>query len=337
MIRLLSIVAACLIAVPALAQSTLESVRANDVLRCGVNTGLAGFSLADERGRWSGIDVDYCRAVAAAVLGNPEKVDFVPLSAQARFTALQSGEIDILSRNTTWTLSREAALGLTFVGVLIYDGQAFMVPSDLGVSNAMELDGAAICVQMGTTTEVTLTDWFRANDLRFSPVVYENLEEARQAFFGGRCDVFTSDASQLAAIRTNDAPNPADYMILPDAISKEPLGPAVRSDDPEWARIARWVLFALVNAEELGVSSGNVQAMYDTSEVPAVRRLLGKSGDLGMALGLSNDWAFNAILGVGNYGEIYDRNVGRNSPLKLERGLNALWTEGGVLFVPPVR
>ncbi|MCB1993404.1 MAG: amino acid ABC transporter substrate-binding protein, partial [Geminicoccaceae bacterium] len=316
------------------AGATLDAVKSRDMLRCGVNTGLAGFSLPDSQGNWTGLDVDYCRAVAAAVLGDASKVEYVPLNAQQRFTALQSGEVDILPRNTTWTLTRDASLGLHFAGVNFYDGQGFMVPADLGVQSALELDGAEICVQPGTTTELNLADYFRANNMDFSAVVIEGFEQSLETFFSGRCQAYTTDKSGLAAIIANDAPNPDDYVILPETISKEPLGPAVRRGDDEWFAIAKWVLFAAIQAEESGVSSANVDEMMESTD-PNVQRLLGVSDQLGEKLTIANDWAYQVIKQVGNYGEMYDRNVGPETPLKLERGQNALWTKGGLMYAPP--
>ena len=340
----LTLVAAALAAVSvvgssgtAMAGATLDAIRQNDTLRCGVNTGLAGFSIADEQGKWTGIDVDYCRGLAAAILGSPDKVTYVPLSAQQRFTALQSGEIDVLSRNTTWTLTRDASLGIEFAGVWFYDVQGFMVPKSLGVHHAKELDGATVCVQPGTTTESNLADYFRANNMKFEPVVIEAQAEVTGAFFSGRCDAFTTDASGLASTRANDAPNPDDYVILPELISKEPLGPAVRRGDDEFFTIAKWVRNALLEAEEKGITAANADKMKSTSEDPGVKRLLGASDDLGTKMGLDNDWALRAIKAVGNYGELYERNVGPKTPIGLERGLNAQWSNGGLMYAPPVR
>ncbi|MEZ5860645.1 MAG: amino acid ABC transporter substrate-binding protein [Geminicoccaceae bacterium] len=318
------------------AGATLDAVKSRDMLRCGVNTGLAGFSLPDSQGNWTGLDVDYCRAVAAAVLGDASKVEYVPLNAQQRFTALQSGEVDILPRNTTWTLTRDASLGLHFAGVNFYDGQGFMVPADLGVQSALELDGAEICVQPGTTTELNLADYFRANNMDFSAVVIEGFEQSLETFFSGRCQAYTTDKSGLAAIIANDAPNPDDYVILPETISKEPLGPAVRRGDDEWFAIAKWALFAAIQAEESGVTSANVDEMMGSTD-PNIQRLLGVSDQLGEKLTLANDWAYQIIKQVGNYGEMYDRNVGPDTPLRLERGQNALWTKGGLMYAPPLR
>lgn len=322
---------------PAHAGATLDAVKQRGTIRCGVNTGLAGFSIADSQGKWTGLDVDTCRAVAAAVLGDANRVQFVPLSAQQRFTALQSGEVDMMSRNTTWTLTRDASLGLVFTGVNFYDGQGFMVPKALNVTSAKELSGAEVCVQTGTTTELNLADYFRANNMQFKPVVFESLEESKVAFFNGRCQVYTTDASGLASIRAVDAPNPDDYVILPELISKEPLGPAVRRGDDEWFTIVKWTLYALLEAEEAGVSSQNVDDMKKNSTNPTVQRLLGTSGDMGKLLGLDNDWAYRIVKQVGNYGEMFDRNVGPKTQLRLERGLNALWTKGGLMYAMPVR
>ncbi|MBM3518437.1 MAG: amino acid ABC transporter substrate-binding protein [Alphaproteobacteria bacterium] len=316
--------------------ATVDDVKKNGTLRCGVNTGLAGFSIADSQGQWTGLDVDFCRAVAAAVLGDASKVAYTPLSAQQRFTALQSGEVDLLSRNTTWTLTRDASLGIVFAGVTYYDGQGFMVPKSLEVASAKELDGAEICVQSGTTTELNLADYFRANGMTFKPVVFEGLEESKVAFFSGRCQAYTTDASGLASIRAADAPNPEDYVILPEIISKEPLGPAVRRGDEQWFAVVKWVLNALLEAEERGVTSAKVDEMKGSPD-PNVQRLLGVSGDLGPLLGLDNEWAYRAIKQVGNYGEIFERNVGPATPLRLARGLNAQWAHGGLMYAMPFR
>lgn len=320
----------------AYAGADLDAIMERGELICGVNVGLAGFSVPDSEGNWTGLDVDYCKAVAAALFGDGDAVSYIPLSAQQRFTALQSGEVDILSRNTTWTLTRDASLGINFAGVTFYDGQGFMVPAGIGVSSASELNGATVCVQSGTTTELNLADWFRANGMSFEPVVIESFDESKTAFFNGRCDVYTTDASGLAAIRAVDAPNPDDFVILPEIISKEPLGPAVRQGDDQFFNIAKWVLFALIEAEERGVTMANVDEMMG-SEDPSIQRLLGVSPGMGELLGLSNEWGANIIKAVGNYGEIFDRNVGHDTPLRLERGLNALWTEGGLMYAPPIR
>ena len=316
---------------------TLDAIKERGAVRCGVNTGLAGFSIADGQGKWTGLDADFCRVMAAALLGDAEKVQWVPLSAQQRFTALQSGEIDILSRNTTWTLTRDASLGLVFAGVTFYDGQGFMVPASLGVKSAKELSGAEVCVQTGTTTELNLADYFRANNMEFKPVVFESLEESKVAFFNGRCQVYTTDASGLASIRAVDASKPEDYVILPELISKEPLGPVVRRGDEDWFTIAKWAIYATIEAEEAGVTSKNVDQMKKDSKNPTVQRLLGTSGDMGKLLGLDPEWAYRIIKQVGNYGEIYARSVGPETPLKLDRGLNALWTNGGLMYAMPIR
>lgn len=316
------------------AGKTLDAVKARDSLKCGVSTGLAGFSIADSQGQWQGLDADGCKALAAAVLGDASKVQFVPLSAQQRFTALQSGEVDVLIRNTTWTLTRDASLGFHFAGVLFYDGQGFMVPKDLGVKSAKELDGAEVCVQTGTTTELNLADYFRANGMKFKPVVFESLEESKTAFFNGRCQVYTTDRSGLASLRSADAPSPDDYVILPEIISKEPLGPVVRRGDDEWFTIVKWLVYALIEAEEKGVTSGNVDQMKESKD-PIIQRLLGTSGDMGTKLGLDNDWMVRVLTAVGNYGEMYTRNV---VPIGLSReGANQLWTKGGLMYAMPLR
>ena len=316
------------------AGENLDAIMARDNIRCGVSTGLAGFSIADSTGQWTGLDADFCGGLAAAVLGDASKVTYVPLSNQQRFTALQSGEVDLLSRNTTWTLTRDASLGLVFAGVTFYDGQGFMVPRDIGVQSATELDGAEVCVLAGTTTELNLADYFRANNMSFKPVVFEHLEEAKSAFFNGRCQVYTTDKSGLAAIISSDAPNPDDYVILPETISKEPLGPVVRRGDDEWFSIVKWLVYALIEAEEKGVTQANVESMMDSDD-PVVKRLLGTSGDMGTKLGLDNAWAVRAIQAVGNYGEVYDRNV---VPIGLARtGSNRLWTDGGLMYAMPLR
>jgi general L-amino acid transport system substrate-binding protein len=323
-----------LAAVPAaFAQSTLQAVRQRGFVQCGVNTGLAGFAQPDSKGVWRGIDVDVCRAVAAAVFGDAAKVRFTPLTSQQRFTALQSGEVDILARNTTWTLSRDTSLGLNFVGVNYYDGQGFMVPKKLNVKSAKELDGATICVQPGTTNELNLADYFRANHMKFKPVVIEKLEEVLSAYFAGRCDAYTTDQSGLVALRASRAPNPAEQVILPELISKEPLGPAVRHGDDRWFDIVKWSLFAMIEAEELGLTSKNIDAQAKGGN-PSVQRFVGASGELGAMLSLDNRWAYNIVRRVGNYGESFDANL---KPLGFERGLNRLWSQGGLLYAPPVR
>ena len=324
-----------LAAAPAVAQGTLQKVKDRGELACGVNTGIAGFSAPDEKGKWTGIDVDVCRAVAAAIFKDGSKVKYVPLTAKERFTALQSGEVDVLSRNTTWTMSRDASAGMNFAGINYFDGQGFMVNKSLGVKSAKELSGASICVQTGTTTELNVADYFRQTGMPYKPVVFEKLPETIAAYNAGRCDVFTSDASQLYATRLTLG-NPADHIVLPDVISKEPLGPAVRQGDAQWANIVRWVLFALVNAEELGVTSANVDKMLESPN-PEIKRMLGTEGDFGKGIGLDNDWAMQAIKAVGNYGESFERNVGQGSRLKISRGQNALWRDGGLQYAPPIR
>jgi general L-amino acid transport system substrate-binding protein len=315
------------------AQSTLDTVRSRGFVQCGVNTGLAGFSQADSKGAWRGIDVDVCRAVAAAVFGDAGKVRYTPLIAQQRFTALQSGEVDILSRNTTWTLTRDTSLGLNFVGVNYYDGQGFMVPRKLNVKSAKELNGATVCVQPGTTTELSLADYFRANRMKFKPVVIEKLEEVMNAYLAGRCDAFTTDHSGLVALRASRVPNPAEHVILPEVISKEPLGPAVRHGDDRWFDIVKWSLFAMIEAEELGLSSKNIDAQAKSAN-PSIQRFVGATGDIGRMLSLDNKWAFNIVKQVGNYAESFDANL---KPLGFERGLNRLWNQGGLLYAPPIR
>jgi general L-amino acid transport system substrate-binding protein len=324
-------------AAPAHAGKTVDAIKARGQLVCGVNTGLAGFSAADSQGNWSGIDVDVCRAIAASLLGDANKVKWVPLTAQQRFTALQSGEIDILSRNTTWTLSRDASLGMTFTGVTYYDGQGFMVPTKTNVTNAKQLKGATVCVQSGTTTEKNLTDFSRANKLDLKPVVFEKQEAATGAYFSGRCIAFTTDASGLASIRNKEAKDPKEHVILPQLISKEPLGPAVRRGDDEWTAIAKWVLFGLIEAEEYGIKQANVDELLKTSQDPVIMRILGKTEDTGKLLGLDKDWMVRAIKAVGNYGEMFERNVGPNTALALPRGLNNQWNEGGLMYAPPIR
>ena len=317
------------------AGATLDAVKNKGFVQCGVNTSLPGFSNADDAGNWTGLDVDLCRAVAAAVLGDASKVKFTPLTAKERLTALQSGEIDILSRNTTWTLTRDSALGLHFTGVNYYDGQGFLVNKALGIKSAKELDGASLCVLSGTTTELNVADYFRTNGMEYQPVVFDTSDLTIKAFEAGRCDVLTSDQSQLYGLRIKLA-KPEESMVLPEVISKEPLGPSVRQGDDDWFNIVRWTLFAQLNAEELGVSSSNVDEMKSSAN-PEVRRLLGVEGDKGKDLGLSNDWAYNIVKLVGNYAEVFERNVGEQTPLKVERGLNALWTQGGLQYAPPVR
>ena len=315
---------------------TLEGVRSRGVVICGVNTGLAGFSLPDRQGDYRGLDADTCRAIAAAVLGDAKKVKFVAATAQQRFTLLQSGEIDVLTRNTTWSLLRDTEQGFTFAPVTYFDGQGFMVPKKLGVKSAKELDGATICVQPGTTTELNLADYFRTNHMTFKPLVIEKLDEVENAYFSGRCDAYTTDRSGLAATRASKAPNPEDHVILPEVISKEPLAPAVRHGDDEWFDIVKWTVFAMIGAEEKGVTSENVDQMMKSDD-PEVKRMLGVSAGMGKALHIDDKWAYNIVKQVGNYGEIFERNVGKSSPLKLDRGLNNLWTKGGLMYAMPFR
>jgi len=324
------------LATPAYAQqqSTLDAVRSKGFVQCGVNGGaVAGFSAPDSQSVWKGIDVDLCRAVAAAVFGDAAKVRYTPLTAQQRFTALQSGEVDILSRNTTWTITRDTSLGLNFVGVNYYDGQGFMVHRKLNVKSAKQLNGATICVQPGTTTELNLSDYFRANKMSFKPVVIETLPEVLNAYFAGRCDVYTTDHSGLISTRASRAPKPEDHIILPEIISKEPLGPAVRHGDDRWFDIVKWSLFAMLEAEEMGITSKNIDQQAG-SQNPTVQRFVGTSGDIGKMLGIDNKWSFNIIKQVGNYGESFDANL---KPLGFERGLNRLWNQGGLMYAPPIR
>jgi len=330
-----ALVATAVSAGAASAADTLETVKARGELICGVSTGLPGFSIPDEKGNWTGIDVDVCRGVAAAVLGDAMKVKFIPLTAKERFTALQSGEIDILSRNTTWTHTRDTSLGLNFAGVNYYDGQGFLVQKELGVKSALELDGASVCIQSGTTTELNLADYFKLNGMSFSPVVYDTADQTVQGFAAGRCDILTSDQSQLYALRSK-LDDPSKAVVLPEVISKEPLGPVVRQGDDAWFNIVKWTLFAQINAEELGLTSANIDSMMDSAN-PNVQRLVGTSGDAGAKLGLDAKWAYNAVKQVGNYGEMFDRNVGPETPLQISRGLNALWSKGGLQYAPPVR
>lgn len=318
------------------AGTTLSAVKAAGQLKCGVTTGLVGFAAPNADGVWEGFDVAVCRAVAAAVLGDPNAVEFVPTTGKTRFTSLSSGEIDMLARNTTWTFSRDVDLGFEFVGVNYYDGQGFMAPAALGVSSAKELDGATVCIQTGTTTELNLADFFRSNGISYEPVPVETNAEAQQQYLSGACDVFTTDASGLAATRATFE-NPGDHVLLPEIVSKEPLGPLVRHGDNQWGDIVRWTLNALITAEELGVTSANLEEMAAGSNNPEINRLLGAEGTLGAMLGLEADWAKNAIAVGGNYGEIFDANIGPDTAIGLERGLNALWTNGGILYTPPFR
>lgn len=311
---------------------TLEDVKKAGVLKCGVSTGLAGFSAADEKGNWKGLDVDVCRAVAAAVLGDASKVKYNPLTAKERFTALQSGEIDMLSRNTTWTLTRDASLGLNFAGVNYYDGQGFMVSKKLGVDSALKLDGAAICIQAGTTTELNLADYFKVNNMKYKAITFDTSDQTVKGFEAGRCDVLTSDQSQLYSLRIKLA-KPDDAVVLPEVISKEPLGPVVRQGDDKWFNIVKWSLNAMINAEELGLTSKNIDEKK-TSKDPSIQRMVGGQGE---KLGLDDSWSYNIVKQVGNYGEAFETNVGSGSPLKIARGLNALWSKGGIMYAPPIR
>lgn len=315
---------------------TLEDVKKAGVLKCGVNTGLPGFAEADSKGTWRGLDVDFCRAVASAVLGDAKKVKYVPLNAKERFTALQSGEIDLLARNTTWTNTRDTTLGLNFAGVNYYDGQGFMVPATLGVKSVKELDGATVCIQSGTTTEMNLADYFRANGMKFKAITFDTNDQVDKAFFAGRCDVLTTDQSGLYATRTK-VKDPSKYTILPEIISKEPLGPVVRQGDDEWFNTIKWTLNALITAEEKGITSKNVDDAVKNSTDPETKRLLGTEGTMGANVGLDAGAFARAIKQVGNYSEIFEANVGKNTPLKISRGLNALWSKGGILYSPPFR
>ncbi|WP_417808560.1 amino acid ABC transporter substrate-binding protein [Thioclava sp.] len=316
--------------------ATLDDVKARGELICGVNTGLVGFAAPDANGNWSGFDVAICKAVAGAVLGDPSKVKYVPTSGQTRFTALGSGEVDLLARNTTWTFSRDTDLKLQFTATNYYDGQGFMVRKDSGVTSAKELDGASVCIQTGTTTELNLADYFKANNMSYQPITVDSNAEGEQQFLAGACDAYTTDASGLAATRAAFA-NPSDYVILPEIISKEPLAPAVRQGDDQWTDIVRWTVYALIAAEEYGVTSANIDELAKSTENPEIKRLLGTEGDLGAMVGLSKDWAVNAIKANGNYGEIFAATIGEQTPIGLARGLNAQWTQGGLMYAPPFR
>ncbi len=329
--------AAAVMAAGVASAGTLEDIQAKGHLQCGVSTGLVGFAAADANGNWDGFDVAVCRAVAAAVLGDAQAVKFTPTTGKTRFTALSSGEIDMLARNTTWTFSRDTDLKLTFVGVNYYDGQGFMVPAGIGVSSAKELDGATVCIQTGTTTELNLADFFRSNNISYEPVPIETNAEAQQQYLAGACDVYTTDRSGLAATRAAFE-NAADHVILPEIISKEPLGPLVRHGDDQWADVVRWTLNALITAEELGITSVNVGEIGSgPTNNPEVNRLMGTEGDLGGMIGLDKAWAQRAIAAGGNYGEIFERHIGENTPIGLARGLNAQWTDGGLIYSPPFR
>lgn len=330
-------VAAAVATTGAFAQGTgtLAAVKQRGQVSCGSNTGLAGFGVPDAQGNWTGLDVEACRAIAAAIFDDPSKIKFVPLSAKDRFTALQSGEVDVLIRNTTWTMSRDTTLGLNFVGVNYYDGQGFMVRKSLGIKSAKELNGASVCTQQGTTTELNLADFFRANRLKYEVVAFASADETVKAYEAGRCDAFTTDASGLYAERLKLSA-PDDHMVLPDIISKEPLGASVRHGDDQWFDIVKWVHFAMINAEELGVTKANVNDMLK-SENPEIKRLLGVEGNFGESIGLTKDWVVRVVKHVGNYGESFERNVGQASRLKINRGQNELWNKGGLQYAPPIR
>ena len=324
-------------AVPTLSHAgTLEDVMKEGVLKCGVSTGIPGFSAADSNGEWKGLDVDFCKSVASAVLGDASKVKYFPLTAKERFTALQSGEIDVLARATTWTATRDASLGLNFAGVNYYDGQGFLVSKSIGVNSAKELDGATFCIQAGTTTELNLTDYFKANGMEYKAVTYDTSGQTIDGFKKGRCDAVTSDRSQLAGLRIK-LDDPKSAILLPETISKEPLGPVVRQGDDAWFNVIRWTMFATIEAEELGVSSSNVDEMLKSSINPGIKRLLGATGKTGEDLGLKNDWAYQIVKQVGNYAESYDLNVGKDSPIQIERSLNKLWNQGGIMYPMPIR
>jgi general L-amino acid transport system substrate-binding protein len=330
-----AVVAAMGLTATAATADTLADVKAKGYIQCGVTGGVAGFSAPDANNNWTGIEVDFCRAMAAAIFNDPNKVRYTPLTSQERFTALSAGEIDVLSRTTTWTMSRDTQLGIKFVGTMFYDGQGFMVRKADGITSAKELSGAAICIESGTTTELNAADYFAANNMELNTVVFVDQDEVVKAYEDGRCDVYTTDSSALAAERSKFA-NPDDHVILPEIISKEPLGPVVRQGDDIWFNIARWTYFALLEAEELGVTQANVDEMLG-SDNPAIKRLLGVEGDFGTPLGLTKDWAYQIIKHIGNYGESYERNVGPNTPIGLARGLNALWKDGGIQYSPPIR
>jgi general L-amino acid transport system substrate-binding protein len=327
--------AASVLATAASAQATLNNVKQKGFLSCGSNPSLAGCGVPDAQGNWTGMDVEFCRAISAAIFNDPNKVRFIPLSAKDRFTALQSGEVDVLVRNSTWTMSRDTQLGLDFTGVNYYDGQGFMVRKKLGVSSAKELDGASVCTQQGTTTELNLADFFRSIGKKYEVVAFATADETFKAYDAGRCDAFTTDASGLYSERLKAA-NPDDHIVLPEIISKEPLGPSVRHGDSQWADIVRWTHYAMLNAEELGITKANIDQMK-TSTNPEIRRLVGVEGNFGEMIGLPQDWAYRIIKHVGNYGEVFERNVGEGSRLKIKRGQNALWTQGGLQYAPPIR
>lgn len=318
------------------AGTTLDSVKKKGFVQCGISDGLPGFSYADANGKFTGIDVDVCRAVASAVFGDDSKVKYTPLTAKERFTALQSGEVDILSRNTTWTSSRDASMGMVFAGVNYYDGIGFLTHKKAGLKSAKDLDGATVCLQAGTDTELNVADYFKAHKMQYTPVTFDRSDESAKALESGRCDTLSSDQSQLYALRIKLG-KPDDYVVLPEVISKEPLGPVVRRGDDDWFAIVKWSLFAMLDAEEMGVTSKNVDQMVANPLNPDMAHFLGKEGNYGEQLKLPNDWAFKIVKQVGNYGEAFDRNVGAGSALKIKRGLNALWNQGGIQYAPPVR
>jgi len=330
-------IAVMAIPVASFSGETLTRVRSKGVVRCGVSEGLPGFSIKDAKGRWTGMDADFCRAVAAAVFGDPEKVAFHPLTASKRLPALRTGEIDLLSRNTTWTIGREAGLGVQFAGTLYYDGQGFLVRKGRGIKRVSDLKNADICIEKGTTSQANLDDYFRAKGWKYKPVIFDSLVKLQEAFFSGQCKAYTSDRSNLAAARSGIRDGSKVYTILPGQISKEPLGPVVRRGDDEWFTLVRWVLFALIEAEELGVTKANVSAKTKEKGNPDLERFCGSTGNFGKAMGVSNDWTVRIIEGVGNYGEIFERNLGRGSQLGLDRGPNRLWNKGGLMYAPPFR
>ncbi|MCT7663247.1 amino acid ABC transporter substrate-binding protein [Shinella kummerowiae] len=332
---ILAMAAATLAAGTAAQAGTLDVIKERGEVRCGVSQGVLGFSVPDKNGVWGGFDVDFCRAVAAAVIGNPDKVAYVPLSTKDRFTALQSGEVDLLSRQTTWTLSRDTDLGMSFVGVNYYDGQAFMVSKEVGVTSVKDISGASVCTETGTTTEQNMADYFSANKIEYQVIAFEKPDQTIQAFNTGRCDVYSTDASALYAQRLtlND---PDRFVVLPEVISKEPLGPAVRQGDEQWFKVVRWTLFALIEAEEMGITKDNVASLLE-SGTTAQKRFLGIDSEAGKAMSLDPKWAYNAVSAVGNYGEIFERHLGKDSPLKIDRGLNRLWSDGGLMYAPPAR
>ena len=322
---------------PAYAGKVLDGIKQKGAVTCGVHTGRAGFALADSSGKWSGLDVDYCRALAAAVLGNAEKVKYVPTSGQTRITALQSGEIDVLARNTTWTYTRDTSLGLLWAGINFYDGQTFITKKKPGLTSVKQLGGATICVDSGSTTEKNLAEYFQAHKLAYKGVVFDQIEASQQAFISGRCQVYTGDNGNIAVLKATQLKNPDDYVILPEQISKEPLGPAVHRGDDDWFAIARWTLYAMIEAEELGISSSNIDGLKASSSDPAIKRFVGTGDDLGKFMGLDKEWSYRIVKQVGNYGESFDRNLGANSKIKLPRGPMNLWTKGGLMMSPPLR